>query len=145
MTHSEAEKVESLVKACFDGDLALVIALLNSGVPIDAMGEHHNPLHAAIENMQEEVVSYLLELGADPNSSCGEAVFSALHHAIDIEIDAATQANDPIPPEATITKLLLEAGADINMKDYRGETPLQMARHRGHQKAVLLLQTWDTV
>ena len=47
-----------------------------------------------------------------------------LHHAIDLGIDAATQANDSEDPEQMITKILLDAGATINGKDISGKTPL---------------------
>lgn len=132
-------KSEMLAQAAFDGDLDLVTSLLQAGVDIDAPGRNCNPLHAAIENMEVEVVRYLLESGADTEFECYG--MKALHHAIEIEIDAATQANKPDPAEPVLTQMLLEAGADINGLDSRGSTPLQMARSRSHSKAVELLES----
>ena len=132
-------KSEALAQASFEGNLDLVASLLRSGADVNAPGRNWNPLHAAIENMEAEVVRYLLESGADPEFEC--CGIRALHHAIDIEIDSATQANDGEPPEPALTRILLDAGADINGVDEGGVTPLQMARSRGHSKAASLLES----
>jgi|SRR5215468_2117825 len=132
-------KTEDLVKASFDGRLDLVRSLTEEGANINGMGRNWNPLHAAIENWQIDIISYLLTSGADT-----EYIFLGmrpLHHAIDLEIDAATQANDSEDPEPLITKILLDAGANINGKDHRGRTPLRMAIERGHKKAEKLLRS----
>jgi ankyrin repeat protein len=132
------DKSEALAQASFDGDLNLVASLLRAGADINARGNCWTPLHAAIENMQAEVVRYLLEAGADPEFAC--CGMRALHHAIDIEADSAAQANDPWPPEPVVTRMLLEAGADASGADGGGETPLQWARRHNHVKAAELLE-----
>jgi ankyrin repeat protein len=63
-----------------------------------------------------------------------------LHHTIDIEIDAATQANDSEYPEPKLTEILLDAGANINGEDSEGITPMEMAKWRSHEKAEKLFQ-----
>ena len=134
------DKSEALAQASFDGNLDVVASLLRMGADINAPGPGRDwtPLHAAIENMQTEVVQYLLGAGADPEFAC--CGMRALHHAIDIEADSAAQANDPWPPEPVLTRMLLEAGADINGAAGDGETPLQWARSHGHVKAAQLLE-----
>ena len=39
-----------------------------------------------------------------------------------------------------MAELLLEHGADIDLKDRYGNTPLDLAREKGHKKVVLLLE-----
>ena len=63
-----------------------------------------------------------------------------LHHAIDLEIDAASQADEPENAKTILTKLLLDAGADMNGADSDGRAPLRMAIERGHKEAERLLQ-----
>jgi len=134
MTNSEA-----LAQACFDGNFNLVVSLLQTGVDINAQGRNWNPLHAAIENMEIEVVRLLLDFNADTEIKCCGA--RALHHAIDVEVEAAAQAENPELPEPVLTRMLLKAGANSNGTDDHGRTPLQLARHLRHEKAVVLLQS----
>jgi hypothetical protein len=65
--------------------------------------------------MGTEVMRYLLASGADKEYICSG--MRPIHHAIDIEIDAATQSNDSEYPEPKLTKILLDAGANINGED----------------------------
>lgn len=132
-------KPEDLVQASFDGYLDRVQFLIEKGADINEIGRNWNPLHAAIENRHIDVINHLLNSGADTEYICSG--MRALHHAIDLEIDAATQANDPEFPEPVITKILLNAGAKIDGKDISGKTPLQMAIERGHKRAEKLLRS----
>ncbi|MCI0662098.1 MAG: ankyrin repeat domain-containing protein [Acidobacteria bacterium] len=136
-------KTEDLVQASFDGRLDLVRSLIEEGVNINRMGHNWNPLHAAIENWQIDVINHLLTSGADTEYICSG--MRPLHHVIDLEIDAATQANDSEYPEPIITRILLDAGANINGKDHSGMTPLKMAIDRGHKKAEKLLRSRGAV
>lgn len=43
--------------------------------------------------------------------------------------------------QAGVVRILLEAGADRNVKDCRGRTPLEIATFQGNQEIVHLLQT----
>jgi ankyrin repeat protein len=138
MSDPGADAAEALARACYDGDLDLVRELVEAGADVDAMGRNWNPLHAAIENLREDVARYLLAAGADPEFEC--CGFRPIHHAIDVEIDVATQANAPDAPDPTFTEMLLAAGADMDAPDDRGRTPLRMATERGHVRAVKLLR-----
>jgi ankyrin repeat protein len=89
---SEIDKTDDLVQASFDGHLDHVRTLLEEGVDIDGTGRIWNPLHAAIENEHINVINYVLTTGADVEYLCGG--IRPLHHAIDLEIDTATQADD---------------------------------------------------
>lgn len=75
-------------------------------------------LISAIENSDQERVSALLEQWADP-----AAYTDAQGHAI---IAAAKQHNPQV------LKLLVEAGAPLNVRDRDGKTPLHVAVTRGN-------------
>jgi len=136
---SEKDKLKDLAQASFEGDLDLVRSLVEAGANVDEMGRNWNPLHASIEGMQTEVLRYLLASGADKEYMCSG--MRPLHHAIDIEIDAATQENDSEYPEPKLTEILIDSGANINGEDSEGITPMQMAKRRGHKEAEKLLQS----
>ncbi|MEO5929202.1 MAG: ankyrin repeat domain-containing protein [Candidatus Kapaibacterium sp.] len=136
----DTDITEDLVQACFDGDIERVRTLIDSGAEINPSDQGWPPLHAAIENMWEDVVRFLVRHGASLTTTC--LGFSPLHHAIDIEIDTAAQSNATEPPEPVLTEILLSAGSDINAQDDYGETPLQMATRRGHKKAMIALAAW---
>ena len=125
------------VNAAFDGDLTAVRSFLDAGADINLAPRWWNALHAAIENMQVEVVQYLLEAGADPDMLCGG--IRPLHHAIDVEADTAAQTGEQLA--FVLTPLLIEAGADVNGVDESGRTPLQWALDWGHQSGIELLRS----
>ena len=112
--------------------------VFEAGADINAVGRVWNPLHAAIENNQTEIVKYLLLAKADPNCPYNGG-FSALHHVIDVEIDGYQQTNAPELPDATLTKLLVEAGADLDLS-YDDQTPLQFAEECHHKYALEFLK-----
>jgi ankyrin repeat protein len=96
-----------------------------------------SPLGRAIDRLDADEVSRLLAQGADVNDVDSDDGWSSLHLAIDAEVDEATQAETPLTD--TITRMLLAAGADRTLRTAEGETPLDMARRRGHRLAESLL------
>ncbi|WP_207427290.1 ankyrin repeat domain-containing protein [Pedobacter sp. SYSU D00535] len=85
------------------------------------------PLGLASYFGNEEVARYLLLKGADPNISSqnGFRVFP-LHSSV-----AANYTG--------ITKILLEAGAEVNVSQASGLTPLHSAAHLGNIEVLILL------
>jgi ankyrin repeat protein len=49
------------------------------------------------------------------------------------KIDAPVQADESDDQELVLTKILLDAGTDLNGKDSNGMTPLQRTLARGHK------------
>jgi ankyrin repeat protein len=78
----------------------------------------------------------LVNEGADVNQADPDGQWTHLHHAIDVEADAAAQTGEPLTVE--VTRLLLELGADPTIADHRGRTALQEAEYRGHVLALQL-------
>ncbi|MBN1392013.1 MAG: ankyrin repeat domain-containing protein [Sedimentisphaerales bacterium] len=78
------------------------------------------PLHYAIMHGRADIVKALLEKGADVNAVGGDFDSTPLLLAI------MSGLNDKCP-DPEIVKLLLEYGADANIKDKLGFIPLQIA------------------
>ncbi|MEU0788222.1 ankyrin repeat domain-containing protein [Streptomyces sp. NPDC006173] len=100
------------------------------------MSSYWTPAHHAVEYDDAESLARLLADGADPDE-----VFSnmtLLTHAIDAEGDGSLQSGRPLTGH--ITAVLLAFGADPELADPDGHTPLDMAAHYGHYPAVNLLR-----
>ena len=107
--------MSALIKACKQGDLAAVTALVLANPDevniVDSEGS--SPLHYAAWKGHEEIVLFLLEHHANAN----------LHNQNDhwgtTPLHAAAHSNRP-----NIVKLLLAHGADPLAVDGNGKTPL---------------------
>lgn len=129
---------ELLIEAVHKYDFHKIHQLVRAGANIDAVGRNRNPLHQAIDDEEANVLSYLLLLGADPSFEIDR--YRPIHLAIDVEIDSCNNTGRYPEPIAFMTYILLLAGADINAVSRFGDTPLKMARQRGHKQAGSLLE-----
>lgn len=103
-----------LGEAAARNDIAFMQLLISAGAHVNADEETESPLLLAIGNGHTESVEFLLKAGANPNAtSFGSG--PALHIAI--------QNN----AELDIVRLLLAHGADANLSDAFGKTPLLYA------------------
>ncbi|MFF7436977.1 ankyrin repeat domain-containing protein [Streptomyces sp. NPDC008122] len=101
------------------------------------MNDYWTPTHHAVEHEDAETLARLLANGADPDE-----VFSnmtLLTHAIDTEGDGALQSGQPLTVHTTA--VLLAFGADPELADPDGHTPLELATSYDHDLAVQLLRT----
>lgn len=74
-----------------------------------------------------ETLARLLGAGTDPNEVVGNSTL--LTHAIDVEGDSALQSGKPL--RVHTTAILLAFGADPELEDPGGATPLVLAEHYG--------------
>ncbi len=94
--------------------------LLDQGANINAVGIHLTPLKLAISLGQLVTVEHLIKKGADVNLQ------SPLERSV---WDGYTD----------IAKVLLENGAEVDLRSWTGDPPLHTAVGRGHFEVVELL------
>ncbi|RFU24961.1 hypothetical protein B7463_g11382, partial [Scytalidium lignicola] len=118
-----------LVLSAQQGNAAMVQALLGAGAPVNVSSQgmrwdDANPLHAAVRGGHIDVISMLLDRGADVDKDIDDGG-TPLYHAAD---KANLQA----------VQLLLAAGANVNHGSHYG-APLQRAARNSHLDIVQLL------
>lgn len=108
-------------------DRITTIVAENPGLVHEFSDDGFTPLSLAAYFGNEDVVRTLLLVGADPNipSKNGFSVYP---------IHSAVASNYTM-----IAKMLLEAGADINVVQKSGATPLHSAAHNGNIELLIVL------
>ncbi|MCX5262051.1 ankyrin repeat domain-containing protein [Streptomyces canus] len=89
------------------------------------MSDYWTPAHHAVEHDDVETLARLLAKGADPDEVFGN--MTLLTHAIDAEGDGALQTGHPLTVHTTA--VLLAFGADPQLADPDGQTPMDLAEH----------------
>jgi len=157
---------ESLQYAVQQGKEDIARTLIAGGADVNAPDAElgNTPLHTAVYACRQSVTLLLLSNGADPNlqnqaaqtplhaaALCGagkELVLLLLRHRADPNVrDASGQT--PLHTvaggqhwtrqDAEVAALLVEYGAQSDIKDKNGKTALDLARERGHEDLVRLL------
>lgn len=104
----------------------ILFALVLLTFPMTARTRHNRDLHSAIRKGDLVSVQYLLGIGIDPNTTTDEQGSPAL-------LNAALYGN------AAMLRVLLEKGANPNVRDAGGATPLILSAS-DPEKARLLIQ-----
>ena len=132
---------EKLIKTIFRENISEVKELLDAGADvnfIDAKGD--TPLSTAIETDNYEMVKLLLEKKADPNLP--GVRFPLLHSAIDVAIEGVKNDGIDINDSTKIIDLLLQYGANPEIKDTQGRTAYDFAKD-SHIPAQRLLDKFN--
>jgi ankyrin repeat protein len=113
-----------LFEAVKAGNVDRARILLTAGAPADVPGNvtSYTPLFTAIKNNNPQMVSLLLEYGADPYRITEEGLFP-MHAAVQPDI----LGEDEDYKGAEIIKALLSRGVSVNQRDFDGRTPLMLA------------------
>ena len=152
-TRDELKAAESIVVAVELGNIEAVKQHLNDGTEVNAKGgTGRTPLHWAAIKGHKGIAELLIAEGADVNAKTNDGK-TPLDEAINpfynkTEIANLLRKHDG--KHGTIhsavgggdveaVKEFLAAGADVNVKDKRGFTPLHWASISGHKEAVELL------
>ncbi|KAF9882373.1 hypothetical protein CkaCkLH20_00409 [Colletotrichum karsti] len=153
-----------LQAAAAEGHYDVVKELLERGADVNSLTENENfpqgtALQAACESGKVEIVTLLLENGASPDLGAGEdtcpmiaaamrgeqAILELLVHAkAEVNVfggwdhsTALINAVINLPTDAL--QVMLDAGADINLGDREGDTPLIVAAREGDADCVRFL------
>lgn len=150
-------QANDILKAARSGDAEALAAALPADATVDPQ-TLERPLFFAAQKGHAEVVSLLLDRGADPNTVLDFG--SPLHKAargnhVDVVAHLLKGGADPnlvaghkdqtALHEAAergaigAAGLLLKHGADVNARDIRGLPPIHLAARRGHASMLTLL------
>ena len=115
MPEEMSDQQKQIIKAAKTGDVATIRTLVEADKTLlDARdSDGSTPLHYAAWKGQPEVVTLLLELGADI-----QAVNQNSHWGT-TPLHAAAHGN-----QSKAARILIEKGADIHALNHRGSTPL---------------------
>jgi ankyrin repeat protein len=138
-----------LHKAVRQRDKNTVKTLLDRGANPNAMNDRgETPLHIAIEAEQKDVIKMLLEFGADVNTKMeikfkNHSDSDGLVHIIRDELAGGLLQWSPLHLATCygqdIVALLIVKGADVNIQDRIGRTPLHWIAQEGQTEIAELL------
>lgn len=117
---------DPLINAAERGDIATANKLIESGKDIDQYIDGVNPLCAAINKNQEDMVMFLIDNDASTNAYSPRGI-GPLHAA-------AFSGN------TNLINVLVQHGANIHAEDTAGQTPLWYAVRRSETAAAQLLE-----
>lgn len=120
--------------------LAVVEALLGEGADPNriAPGRRRAAVHVAVEHEAPELLRIVARHGGDVNRP-DRSGMTPLHLAVDVEVGRVS--DDVRHASASLTRVLLELGADPEVCDATGRTPAQWADQYGHLSALELMKT----
>ena len=107
------------------GHLPFFANFLDSQQEAMTRDEDDTPLHLAVHHQSLDIVSILLEHGADRNAQ-DMMSRTPVHWAVD-------------KSHLGILKMLLDENTDVNVQDREGDTPLHLASKRGYKEIVKIL------
>ena len=135
--HGEFFNIKELVpvqEALLDAGMETVKLLINNGANLEATNDKKNtPLHNAILEGYADVAEILIQHGAKVNTQ-NKKFQSSLHMAV---------RNSSLKLGTKCIQILLQNRANLNIKDIRGETPLEIVlrkKIKPYIKTLLLQQ-----
>ncbi|XP_048712203.1 fibronectin type 3 and ankyrin repeat domains protein 1 isoform X3 [Caretta caretta] len=119
---------DSLMLACFAGHLDIVKYLREQGASWEVRDLGGcSALHWAVDGGHCDVIEWMINDGCQVDTKDTVLEWTPL-----MRVSAVTGNKD-------VASLLIEAGADVNMKDKDGKTPLMVAVLNNHEELIQLL------
>ncbi|CAF1027282.1 unnamed protein product [Adineta steineri] len=118
--------MDLIANAMSCNDIELIQILMDHGAQVTTTSETQNGcylLHFAIDDGFMDIAKLLVERGKIPVDLLDQSGWSALHLAAGHNF-------------ADMVKFLVENGADINIKDFNGNTPLAWAREMNSKEVI---------
>lgn len=112
----------ALMRAVMRNDPEKIAALIKAGVWLDETDEGETALHWAVSRQHTEIVTMLLDAGANPNVPDNDG-YTPLHDVAEM--------GDCLPARKML-EALLAAGADANQQEKNGRMPSELAEGVGH-------------
>ncbi|XP_059167490.1 ankyrin repeat domain-containing protein 50-like [Physella acuta] len=148
-----------LTKAALNNDVTAVQRLLDRGDDVNAEDNGWTPLLVAVKNANVAVVRLLLQAGADVNwtNRKGQSALLFAVHNVDLEVvELLLQCQADVDQahvgdgttalyfaarsgSASLVRMLIRAGANVNLANSEGVTALMKASDRGYYDTVRLL------
>ena len=116
----------SLTLACYNGNEAVGLFLIDSVSELNGESKYGTPLMAAVFKGQISLSKALLEKGANPNLADVNKT-TPLHYAVLLNNE-------------TLIELLMDFNADTTLKDSRGKTVLDYALMDNNKTIIELLE-----
>jgi ankyrin repeat protein len=124
-------KMTALTAATLGDDAGTIRQLIDAGVDVNASDTHGTtPLMNAAMSGNLEAVKLLLAKGANVNTVSGPPYEPVKNGTIALGQFTALSLAATGP--ADVVKALIDAGADVNVKEFRGMTPLMFAAVTDH-------------
>jgi ankyrin len=129
---TDAQGGTVLHAAAFQGDLQTVHFVIDGGADIDAADLQTTSLGYAAMGGHVEVVGLLLERGADPNRSGSTSRLPWSGIPLEMALLPAGAADHTVGRRLEIATLLVENGADVDVRGLGGRTFLHGAAEEGN-------------
>ncbi|XP_058882197.1 fibronectin type 3 and ankyrin repeat domains protein 1 isoform X2 [Acipenser ruthenus] len=128
VNHKNGSGKDSLMLACFAGHLDVVKYLRKFGASWESRDKGGSTaMHWAADGGHLNVIDYMLRDGCKVDVKDNISLWTPL-----MRVSAVTG-------NADVASLLVKAGADVNMRDKDGKTPLMVAVLNNHEELVQLL------
>jgi hypothetical protein len=125
---SETPDIDLLRMAALNGEVQVLMSLIEEKhLPVDVIIHGCTPLMFAASNCQYDAIEFLVKKGADPNFH---------QHGYSVLMSACNCMKQTEDVCLKCIQLLLDSGANVNMRQQNGMTPLMIACKKESKKIV---------